>query len=62
MLVSARLGVWGLEQPGSSVLEFYPAWHHMLSCHYQLFGTRAVGILACLFATVKVQFNLARTA
>lgn len=41
-LVSARLGVWGLEQPGSSVLEFYPTWHHMLSCHYQLFGTRAV--------------------
>ena len=56
MLVSARLGVWGVEQPGSSVLEFYPAWHHMLSRQYQLFGTQAVGILAFLFATATVKF------
>ena len=40
MLVTAKMGVWCLEQPGSSVLEFYPAWTHML------YGTCAVMFLA----------------
>ena len=38
MLTTARPGVWGLEQPGSSVLEYYPAWLHFLNALYQLFG------------------------
>ena len=38
MLVAAKFGVWVLEQPGTSVLEFYPAFLHLTHCHYQLFG------------------------
>ena len=38
MLVAAKDGVFALEQPSSSVLEFYPAWLHMLRGFYSLFG------------------------
>lgn len=42
MVVSCKLGVWILEQPASSVLEFYPAFIHMLKYHYDYFGAAAV--------------------
>ena len=38
MLTASRFGVWILEQPGSSVLDFYPAWLHMMDRHYECFG------------------------
>ena len=38
MAVSAKLGIWVLEQPGSSVLEFYPAFRHLMTYHYNFFG------------------------
>ena len=38
MLVAAKDGVFALEQPSSSVLEFYPAWLHMLRGFYSLYG------------------------
>lgn len=42
MLVTAKQGVWVLEQPGSSVLEFYPAWLHFLNALYQWYGMKSV--------------------
>ncbi|CAL1127919.1 unnamed protein product [Cladocopium goreaui] len=42
MAVACKCGVWVLEQPGSSVLEFYPAWLHMMEYHYKLFGNHGV--------------------
>lgn len=39
MLVSAVRGTWCLEQPGSSVLEFYPAFLHFITYHYRFFRT-----------------------
>ncbi|CAL1154889.1 unnamed protein product [Cladocopium goreaui] len=41
-LVTACFGVWVVEQPGSSVLDYYPAWLHFLARQYQVFGTCAV--------------------
>lgn len=45
MAVSARFGVWILEQPASSVLEYYPAFIHMMEGHYKLFGNSGVKTL-----------------
>lgn len=41
MLVQACDGVWALEQPGSSTLEFYPAWLTLMTSHYKMFGCPA---------------------
>ena len=41
-LVCAKDGVWGLEQPGSSVLEFYPTWLHFLNACFQYYGINSV--------------------
>lgn len=46
MLVSVRGGTWVLEQPGSSVLEYYPAWLHFLHRYYQVYGMETVGTSA----------------
>lgn len=46
MLVSIRGGTWVLEQPGSSVLEYYPAWLHFLNAYYQVYGMETVGTSA----------------
>lgn len=43
MLTSACSGVWAVEQPGSSVLECYPAFLHLLNSHYQLYGISSAG-------------------
>jgi len=45
MLTTARQGVWCLEQPGSSVLEYYPAWLHFLAALYQFYGMEKAPIL-----------------
>ena len=41
-LVCAKDGVWCLEQPGSSVLEFYPAWLYFLNACFQYYGVNSV--------------------
>lgn len=41
-LVCAKDGVWCLEQPGSSVLEFYPTWLHFLNACYQYYAINSV--------------------
>ena len=33
LLTTSKGGVWCLEQPGLSVMEFYPAFRYMLNCH-----------------------------
>lgn len=43
MLVTARHGVWIVEQPGSSVLEYYPAWLYFLHRLYQFYGMDTIG-------------------
>ena len=50
MVSAANFGVWILEQPGNSVLEFYPAFIHFIKCHYDYFGNTAAQTLApCLY-------------
>jgi len=49
MLVSICGGTWVLEQPGSSVLEYYPAWLHFLHRYYQMYGMETVGVSAQAF-------------
>lgn len=43
-VVTATHGVWCLEQPGSSVLEFYPTWLHFLNACYNLYGISATSL------------------
>ena len=53
MVCAANCGVWILEQPGNSVLEFYPAFIHFIKCHYDYFGNCAAQTLApCLYNTL----------
>ena len=54
MIASARLGSWVLEQPGSSILDYYPAWLHLMEYHFRVFGERAVQTLVCLSLLLHV--------
>ena len=47
MLVQACNGVWALEQPGSSTLEYYPAWLYLMTAHYNLFGEPVALLISC---------------
>ena len=53
-LCTARHGVCVLEQPGSSVLEYYPTWLYFLRCLYEFYGMASVGYLVSVcFIAVK---------
>lgn len=45
MLTTCRNGTWILEQPGGSVMEFYPPWRYHMNCHIQHGGFDAVTLL-----------------
>lgn len=44
-VVTACHGVWCLEQPGSSVMEFYPTWLHFMNAMYEFYGEFAATYL-----------------
>ena len=45
LLVTILGGAWALEQPSGSLLEFYPAFRHMLAAIFKWGGDCAVGVL-----------------
>ena len=45
LLVTILGGTWALEQPSGSLLEFYPAFRHMLAAIFKWGGDCAVGVL-----------------
>ncbi|CAE7279444.1 unnamed protein product [Symbiodinium microadriaticum] len=46
-LVTVVGGIWLLEQPGGSCLEFYPCFRDLLSAHWNVSGALAVLGLEC---------------
>ena len=64
MLTAARGGVWCLEQPGNSVMEYYPCWLHFVSRHLGFFSKQAAPAPAILIKpqchekVPSVSFNL----
>ena len=53
MLVQACDGVWVLEQPGSSTLEFYPAWLTLMTAYFNHFGCAATFLVYKALIKIK---------
>ena len=57
LLVTCLGGVWTAEQPGGSVLEFYPSWRAVMMRIFEAGGNRSVTLSlwsTCVFSSQHV--------